>query len=332
MNYVKPFFNVLLISLSLCTTAQAQTASTVQTAADWPNKPIRWVVPFPPGGAMDVIARALGGKLSQSLGQPVVIENKSGAGGNIGSDFVAKAPGDGYTMLIVSIGMATNRFLYPKLSYDPIKDFAPVSLLAVVPNVLVTNSEKNSVQTISEVVALAKTNPGKYTYASAGNGTSIHLAGEVFASMAQIDMVHVPYKGGSPAVNDLLGGQVNYMFDSITSAKPHIVSGKLRAIALTTAKRSSALPNVPTLSEAGIPGYEVSPWFAVFMPATTPKPVVNKLNAALLDAMKQADIKAKFDSIGAEPIGSTPDELAKHLSHEITRWGKVIAERKITSD
>jgi tripartite-type tricarboxylate transporter receptor subunit TctC len=235
-------------------------------------------------------------------------------------------------MMIVSIGMATNRFLYPKLSYDPIRDFAPVSLLAVVPNVLVTNSEKNSVQTISEVVALAKTNPGKYTYASAGNGTSIHLAGEVFASMAQIDMVHVPYKGGSPAVTDLLGGQVNYMFDSITSAKPHIASGKLHAIALTTAKRSSALPNVPTLAEAGIAGYEVSPWFAVFMPASTPKPIVAKLNAALLDALKQADIKAKFESIGAESIGSTPDELAKHLNLEIMRWGKVISERKITPD
>jgi tripartite-type tricarboxylate transporter receptor subunit TctC len=337
MNNIQSFFRPLLISLSLCTLctaaqAQAQTASTAQTAADWPNKPIRWIVPFPPGGAMDVIARALGGKLTQSLGQSVVIENKSGAGGNIGSDFVAKSAGDGYTMMIVSIGMATNRFLYPKLSYDPIKDFAPVSLLAVVPNVLVTNAEKNSVQTIGEVVALAKANPGKYTYASAGNGTSIHLAGEVFASMAQLDMVHVPYKGGSPAVTDLLGGQVNYMFDSITSAKPHITTGKLRAIALTTAKRSSALPNVPTLAEAGITGYEVSPWFAVFMPASTPKPIVAKLNAALLDAMRQPDIKAKFESIGAETIGSTPDELAKHLNLEITRWGKVITERKITPD
>ncbi len=327
MNYI-----TLIISLLFCALAQAQTTNSAQAGTDWPNKSIRWIVPFPPGGAMDVIARAIGPKISQSLGQPVVIENKAGAGGNIGSDFVAKSTGDGYTMMIVSIGMATNRFLYPRLAYDPIKDFVPVSLLAVVPNVLVTNAEKNTVQTISEVVALAKANPGKFTYASAGNGTSIHLAGEVFASMAKLDLVHVPYKGGSPAVTDLLGGQVNYMFDSITSAKPHIASGKLRAIGLTTAKRSSALPNVPTLSEAGIPGYEVSPWFAVFMPASTPKPIVTKLNAALLDAMKQADIKAKFESIGAESIGSTPDELGKHLSLEITRWGKVISERKITSD
>lgn len=322
----------LIISLMLCTLAQAQTTNSAQAGTDWPNKSIRWIVPFPPGGAMDVIARAIGPKLSQSLGQPVVIENKAGAGGNIGSDFVAKSSGDGYTMMIVSIGMATNRFLYPKLSYDPIKDFAPISLLAIVPNVLVTNAEKNSAQTVSEVVALAKANPGKFTYASAGNGTSIHLAGEVFASMTKLDMVHVPYKGGSPAVTDLLGGQVNYMFDSITSAKPHITSGKLRAIALTTAKRSSALPNVPTMAEAGINGYEVSPWFAVFMPASTPKPIIIKLNAALLDAMKQADIKAKFESIGAESIGSSPEELGKHLGLEITRWGKVISERKITSD
>ncbi len=321
------------MTLSLCAGAQAQTSgSSAQAAQDWPNKPIRWIVPFPPGGAMDVIARALGGKVSQSLGQSVVIENKAGAGGNIGTDFVAKSAGDGYTMMITSIGMATNRFLYPKLSYDPVKDFAPVSLLAVVPNVLVANTVKNSAQSVSEVIALAKANPSKFTYASAGNGTSIHLAGEVFTSMAHVDMVHVPYRGGAPAVTDLLGGQVDYMFDSITSAKPHIVSGKLRALALTTAKRSSALPNVPTMAEAGIAGYEVSPWFAVFMPASTPKPIVLKMNTVLLDAMRQADIKARFESIGAESVGSTPEELAKHLNLEIARWGKVIAERKITAD
>lgn len=322
---------VLFTALSLATTAQAQTLGTVP-AADWPSKPIRWIVPFPPGGAMDVIARALGPKISQSFGQSVVIENKAGAGGNIGADFVAKSAGDGYTMMITSIGMATNRFLYPKLSYDPIKDFSPVSLLAVVPNVLVTNAEKNPVRSVAEVVAAAKASPGKFTYASAGNGTSIHLAGEVFASIAELDMVHVPYRGGAPAMTDLLGGQVNYMFDSITSAKPHIASGKLRALALTTAKRSSALPTVPTMMEAGIAGYEVSPWFAVFMPAGTPKPIVTKLNAALLEAMKQTDIKAKFESIGAESIGTTPEELARHLNQDILRWGKVITERKITAD
>lgn len=301
-------------------------------AQEWPSKPIRWVVPFPPGGAMDAIARALGEKAGKTLGQPFVIENKPGAGGNIGADFVAKAPGDGYTMMITSIGMATNKFMYARLNYDPVKDFAPVSLLAVVPNVLVTNATQPNVKTVADVIANAKAQPGRLTYASAGNGTSIHLAGEVFTALAQVDMLHVPYKGSGPAVTDLIGGQVHYMFDSITSAKPHIQSGKLRAIGLTTARRSSALPGVPTLAEAGLPGYEVSPWFAVFMPAATPKPIVARMNAALLEAMKQPDIKAKFETIGAEAIGSSPEELAVHLNGELARWGKLITERNIKSD
>ena len=301
-------------------------------AQEWPNKPIRWIVPFPPGGAMDVMARALAEKSSKSLGQAVVIENKPGAGGNIGADFVARSDADGYTMMITSIGMATNKYLYPKLSYDPVKDFSPVSLIAIVPNVLVTNATQPNVKTVSDVIANAKAQPGKLTYASAGNGSSIHLAGEVFTSMAKIDMQHIPYKGSNPAVTDLLGGQVNYMFDSITSAKPHIDSGKLRPIGITTSKRSKALPNVPTIAESGLPGYEVTPWFAVFVPAATPKPIVNKLNAALLDALKSPEIKAKFDGIGAEPLGTTPDELASSLNKEIERWGKVISTNNIKSD
>ena len=301
-------------------------------AQEWPSKPIRWIVPFPPGGAMDVMARALAEKSSKSLGQAVVIENKPGAGGNIGADFVARSDADGYTMMITSIGMATNKFLYPKLSYDPVKDFSPVSLIAIVPNVLVANATQPNVKTVSDVIANAKAQPGKLTYASAGNGSSIHLAGEVFTSMAKIDMQHIPYKGSSPAVTDLLGGQVNYMFDSITSAKPHIDAGKLRPIGITTSKRSKALPNVPTIAESGLPGYEVTPWFAVFVPAATPKPIVNKLNAALLDALKSPEIKAKFDGIGAEPLGTTPEELANYLNKEIERWGKVISTNNIKSD
>lgn len=301
-------------------------------AQEWPNKPIRWIVPFPPGGAMDVMARALAEKSSKSLGQAVVIENKPGAGGNIGADFVARSDADGYTMMITSIGMATNKYLYPKLSYDPVKDFSPVSLIAIVPNVLVTNATQPNVKTVSDVIANAKAQPGKLTYASAGNGSSIHLAGEVFTSMAKIDMQHIPYKGSNPAVTDLLGGQVNYMFDSITSAKPHIDAGKLRPIGITTSKRSKALPNVPTIAESGLPGYEVTPWFAVFVPAATPKPIVKKLNAALLDALKSPEIKAKFDGIGAEPLGTTPDELANYLNKEIERWGKVISTNNIKSD
>ena len=322
------------LALLACALASATlpAANAQAPAASWPSKPIRWVVPFPPGGAMDAIARTLGEKAGKTLGQPFVIENKPGAGGNIGADFVAKQPGDGYTLMITSIGMATNKPLYGKLSYDPIKDFAPVSLLAVVPNVLVTNATQPDVKTAKDVIAAARKTPGKLTYASAGNGTSIHLAGEVFTSLAQVDMLHVPYKGSGPAVSDLLGGQVNYMFDSITSARPHIESGKLRALGVTTAKRSKTLPNVPTLAEAGLPGYEVSPWFAVFMPAATPKDIVAKVNAALLEAMKDPDVVKRFETIGAEPVGSTPEEMAQHLARESERWTKLIQERGIKLD
>ncbi|MDT0139049.1 tripartite tricarboxylate transporter substrate binding protein [Acidovorax sp. PRC11] len=302
-----------------------------QSEGPWPAKPIRWVVPFPPGGAMDVIARTLGERAGRALGQPFVIENRPGAGGNIGADAVAKSPADGYTIMITSIGMATNKALYAKLSYDPVKDFAPISLLAVVPNVLVVNANSPD-KTVADVIAHAKREPGKLTYASAGNGTSIHLAGEVFASMAGLNLLHVPYKGSGPAVTDMLGGQVDLMFDSITSAVPHIQAGKLRALGVTSAKRSAALPNVSTIAEAGVPGYEVSPWFAVFAPAGTPAPIVQKINAALLDAMKQPDTKARFDAIGAEPIGSTPAQLATHLDKEMARWGKLIKERNIRMD
>ena len=322
------------LALLACALASATlpAAHAQAPAASWPSKPIRWVVPFPPGGAMDAIARTLGEKAGKTLGQPFVIENKPGAGGNIGADFVAKQPGDGYTLMITSIGMATNKPLYGKLSYDPIKDFAPVSLLAVVPNVLVTNATQPDAKTAKDVIAAARKAPGKLTYASAGNGTSIHLAGEVFTSLAQVDMLHVPYKGSGPAVSDLLGGQVNYMFDSITSARPHIESGKLRALGLTTAKRSKSLPNVPTLAEAGLPGYEVSPWFAVFMPAATPKDIVAKVNSALLEAMKDPDVVKRFETIGAEPVGSTPEEMAQHLARESERWTKLIQERGIKLD
>lgn len=284
-------------------------AATAAMAQAYPSKPVRWVVPFPPGGAMDVIARTLGEQMGRDLGQTFVIENKAGAGGNIGATDVARAPADGHTMIIVANGMAVNKFLYGKLAYDPVKDFAPVSLLAVVPNVLVTNTAHNKAATVADVIAQAQAAPGKITYASAGNGTSIHLAGELFLSMTGLNMLHVPYRGSAPAVTDLLGGQVDYMFDSITSARPHIESGKLRAIAVTTAKRSSTLPNVPTVAEAGVKGYELSPWFAVFMPAGTPAAQVNTMHAALTKALQLPEVKARFAAIGAEPIGSTPAEL-----------------------
>jgi tripartite-type tricarboxylate transporter receptor subunit TctC len=228
--------------------------------------------------------------------------------------------------------MATNKFLYPKLAYDPVKDFSPVSLIAIVPNVLVTNSTQPNVKNVSDVIANAKAEPGKLSYASAGNGTSIHLAGEVFTSMAKIDMQHIPYKGSGPAVTDLIGGQVNYMFDSITSAKPHIASGKLRPLGLTTSKRSKSLPGVPTIAESGLPGYDVTPWLAVFVPANTPKAVVQKLNTTLIASMSSPDVREKFENIGAEPIGSSPEEMSRYLSKEIDRWGKAITINNIKAD
>ena len=328
-------FSRRIALLGACTLAAAgllPAAAMAQPDAQWPAKPIKWVVPFPPGGAMDVIARTLGEKAGRTLGQPFVIENRPGAGGNIGADAVAKSPADGYTIMITSIGMATNKALYPRLSYDPVKDFAPISLLAIVPNVLVVNTAKTTDKSVADVIAHAKRDPGKLTYASAGNGTSIHLAGEVFASMAGLNLLHVPYKGSGPAVTDMLGGQVDLMFDSITSARPHILSGKLRALGVTSAKRSATLPGVPTIAEAGVPGYEVSPWFAVFAPAGTPAAIVNKINAALIDAMKQPDTVAKFETIGAEPIGTTPQQLATHLDKELARWGALIKERNIRMD
>ena len=328
-------FSRRIALLGACTLAAAgllPAAAMAQPDAQWPSKPIKWVVPFPPGGAMDVIARTLGEKAGSTLGQPFVIENRPGAGGNIGADAVAKSPADGYTIMITSIGMATNKALYPRLSYGPVKDFAPISLLAIVPNVLVVNTAKTTDKSVADVVAHAKRDPGKLTYASAGNGTSIHLAGEVFASMAGLNLLHVPYKGSGPAVTDMLGGQVDLMFDSITSARPHILSGKLRALGVTSAKRSATLPGVPTIAEAGVPGYEVSPWFAVFAPAGTPAAIVNKINAALIDAMKQPDTVAKFETIGAEPIGTTPQQLATHLDKELVRWDKLIKERNIRMD
>lgn len=307
-------------------------SGTTLAQASYPNKSIKWIVPFPPAGAMDVIARTLGEHMGRQLGQTFVIENRPGAGGNIGVGEVAKAPADGYTMMIVANGMAVNKFLYARLSYDPVKHFTPVSLLAVVPNVLVTNAAQSKAGSVAEVISQARAQPGKFTYASAGNGTSIHLAAELFNSMARTDMVHVPYKGSGPAVTDLIGGQVDYMFDSVTSALPHVRSGKLRALAVTTATRSSAMPDLPTIAEAALPGYDLSPWFAVYMPAGTPKPVVEKIHKALMDAMKQPEVKARFATIGAEPIGSTPEQLARHLEVEMTKWGKIIAERGIRAD
>jgi tripartite-type tricarboxylate transporter receptor subunit TctC len=321
----------LLAALAVLSAGAGAGGVQAQAQVAYPSKPVRWIVPFPPAGAMDVIARTLGEHMGRALGQSFVIENKPGAGGNIGMDLVAKAPADGHTMMIVANGMAVNKFLYGKLSFDPVKDFAPVSLLAVVPNVLVVPAA-SPVRSVADLIAQARAKPGAITYASAGNGTSLHLAGELFASMAKAELMHVPYKGSGPAVTDLLGGQVDLMFDSLTSARPHIESGKLRALAVTTRTRASALPGVPTLAEAGVPGYELAPWYAVYVPAATPQPVVAKLNQALVDALRKPEVRQRLAAIGAEPVGSSPEALRAHLQAEMDKWGRVIAERGIRAD
>nr|WP_314706703.1 tripartite tricarboxylate transporter substrate binding protein [uncultured Comamonas sp.] len=320
-------------TLALAVLAAVGTPAWAQDdASSWPSKPVKWVVPFPPGGAMDAIARTLGEVASRKLGQPFIVENKAGAGGNIGADYVAKQPADGYTLMVTSIGMATNGALYNKLSYNPIKDFAPVSLLAVVPNVLVVSPHQKDIKSAKDLVAKAQQNPDKLTYASAGNGTSIHLAGANFTALTGVKMLHIPYRGSGPAITDLLGGQVDVMFDSITSARPHIQAGKLKALGVTTKTRSTSLPDVPTLAEAGITGYEVSPWFAAFMPAGTPPAIVEKLGKTLNEAMTDPEVKKRLDFIGAEPIGSTPQALGQHLKTETERWTALIKSAGITAD
>jgi tripartite-type tricarboxylate transporter receptor subunit TctC len=317
---------------ALALTALAAALAPTAFAQTYPDRPVRWVVPFPPGGAMDNIARTLGETMGASLGQSFVIENRPGAGGNIGASSVARSAPDGYTIMIVANGMAVNPFLYRSMNYDPIADFAPISLLAVVPNVLVTNPKRNDVKTVAEVISKAKAAPGKYTYASAGVGTSIHLAGELFASMTGTNLLHIPYKGSGPAIADMLGGQVDYMFDSVTSAKPHIDAGKLTAIAVTTSKRSAALPNVPTVAEAGVKNYELTPWFAAFAPAGTPQPIIDKLNASMREALKNPKVQATLASIGAEPIGGSPAELKTYLAEETKKGKALITERNIKVD
>jgi len=299
---------------------------------NYPQRSISWVVPFPPGGAMDAIARVLSETISKDLGQSIVVENKPGAGGNIGANHVAKAKPDGYTIMIAANGMAVNPALYSRLTYDPINDFEPISLLAAVPNILVTQAERTDVESLEDVIRQAREKPGHYTYASAGVGTSIHLAGALFTYTGKLDMLHVPYKGSGPAVADLMGGQVDYMFDSITSAKPHIESGKLKALAVTTEKRSSTLPDLPTVAESGMEGYELTPWFATFAPAGTPPEIIEKLHAAMIKAMDTERVREIFATIGAEYIGSTPEELKSYLVVETEKWQRIIDETGISVD
>ena len=292
--------------------------------ANYPAKAIRYVVPFPAGGPLDIVARALGQDLTRSWNQPVIIDNRPGAGGNIGADLVAKAPPDGYTILMGAVSThAINVTLYSKLPYDPIKDFAPVTLITSVPNVLVMHPSL-PVKNVKDLIALAKARPGQLNFASGSTGSAGHLAGELFDSMAGVQMTHIPYKGAAPAVIDLIAGHVSLMFDNLASALPNIKSARVRALAVTTLKRSPLLPALPTISESGLRGFDVSTWFGIFAPAGTPPDIVAKLNAEIVRILHTPEMRERLAALGAEPIGNKPDEFAAFIKSEIQKYAKVV--------
>lgn len=312
--------------------AAAAAAPLAAQAQAYPTKPITIVVPFSAGGTTDILARVVGEALKTELGQPVVIDNRAGAGGNIGASLAAKANADGYTLFMGTVGThAINQSLYKKLPYDPIKDFAPLTRVAMVPNLLVAHPSK-PYNSVKELIAYAKANPGKVNFGSSGSGSSIHLSGELFNTLAKVDMVHVPYKGSAPAVTDLLGGQIDIMFDNMPSAIQHVRNGKLKPLAVTTAKRSPELPNVPTIAEAGVPGYEATSWFGLFAPAATPAPVVARLNAALVKVLSDANVKKKIAEQGAEPYSEKPEQFAEFIRKETAKWSQVVKASGASAD
>ena len=298
-------------------------------AGNWPNKPVRIVVPFPPGGTTDILARAVAPELTKAFGQSFVVENRAGAGGNLGADIVAKSPNDGYTLLMGTVGThGINRALYDKLPFDPIKDFAPVTLVAAVPNVMVVNADKAramGINSVQDFIRHAKANPGRLNMASSGNGTSIHLAGELFKNKTGIFMVHFPYRGSSPALLDLMGGNMDVMFDNLPSSMGHIRSGKLKALAVTSNQRSSALPDVPTVEEAAqLKGFEASSWFGLLAPAGTSPEIVSRIQKEVARALNDPALKEKLQAQGAIPSGNTPQEFAKLIDAEHTKWAQVV--------
>ncbi|MBO9512716.1 MAG: tripartite tricarboxylate transporter substrate binding protein [Variovorax sp.] len=304
--------------------AAALAAAPLTAWAAFPDKPVRLLVPFPAGGAADLMARGLAQHLGEQLGQQVLVDNRGGAGGTIACEVVARAPADGYTLLFGTMGtQAINPALYPKLRYDPLKDFAPVALTHLTPRVLVVGPSMTS-RTVAEFVEAAKAKPGQLTYGSAGNGSSSHLSGALFESLAGVDLVHVPYKGSAPLLTDLLAGRVDATFDSFTVYEEHIRSGRVRALAVTSRTRMSALPQVPTLAQAGLPGYEVSNWLGVLAPAGTGKDVVAALHAAVIRAMADPAMKRQLTALGIEPVSSTPQEFADLIRSDITKWARIV--------
>jgi tripartite-type tricarboxylate transporter receptor subunit TctC len=298
--------------------------STAALGQSYPTKPIRLICPFPPAGAVDIASRATAHELQKQLGQPVTVENRPGAGGNLGGEQAAKATPDGYTLFMNTSGIhAINPLLYSKMGFDPVKDLAPVVPLVALNNVLVANPSFK-VGSVKELIALAKAQPGKITYASSGSGTSIHMSGELFKYMTGVDILHIPYKGSAPAVTDLIGGQVNIMFDNIPSSLPHIKSGKLHALATTGSKRDPALPDLPTIAEAGVPGYEAGVWFGLSVPAGTPKEIIAKLNAEGVKATRSPDFVKRMTDLGYLIIPGSADHMADMLKAEVVRWTPVV--------
>ncbi|MCC6532581.1 MAG: tripartite tricarboxylate transporter substrate binding protein [Burkholderiales bacterium] len=293
-------------------------------AQPYPSKVVRWISPWPPGGANDIFSRAIAQELTRSFGQQVIVDNRPGAAGTIGSDIVAKAPPDGYTIVLGSSPThAIAPSLYAGLPYDPLRDFAAVTLVATVPNVLVVHPSVPA-RSVKELIALARARPGKLNFASAGNGTSQHLSGELFKSMAGVDMVHVPYKGTAPALTDLLAGQIELAFDNMPALLPHIRSGRLRALAVTPIKRSATAPELPTIAEAALPGYDASVWFGAFVRAGTPREVVSKLHGEIVKALATPELKARMASLGAEVAGTGPDEFTEYWRKDIPKWAGVV--------
>ena len=316
------------VLLGLTVTANAF----AQTADSYPNRPITMVVAFPAAGTTDILARLIGQKLTDKFKQTVVVENRPGAGGNIGTAFVAKAAPDGYTIMMGTIGtQSINPSLYKKMPYDAAKDFAPITRAAMVPNLLVVNKDA-PFNTLPEMMAYDKANPGKLTYGSSGNGTTLHLSGELFNLMSGSKITHIPYKGSTPAVADLMGGQISMIFDNMPSVIQQVKSGRLKALAVTSAQRNPQLPEIPTIQEVGVVGYEVWSWFGLLAPAATPKPIVDKLNASIVDIIKQPDVQAKIIELGAVPVPETSAEFGAFIEAETLKWAKVIKEAGIGMD
>ena len=305
--------------------------SSLAQAQAWPEKPVTLVVPFPAGGTTDVLARALAEKLQQSLGQTVIVESKPGAGATLGADFVAKAKPDGYTLLVGAVHHTIATSVYKKLPYDFQKDFAPLTVIAMVPNVLAV-SAASPAKTVADLVAMAKAAKPELSYGSNGNGTAQHLIGTQFQNQTGTTLLHIPYKGSGPLTNDLLGGQVTMSFDTITPVLPHIQAGKLRPLAVTTAKRSAALPDVPTLAASGLPGFDIGTWFGVLAPAATPKPVLTRLSDEMMKVIRSPDFHKRMAEIGADPVGNTPEQMASQIKNDTEKFARLVRDAKVTID